>query len=58
MKPEVINALKVLIEQESIGDFVYDIREREGEGWDGPRVVAFSDAVQVLSEFLKEREQL
>jgi hypothetical protein len=28
-----------------LGDLVYDVREREGEGWDGPSVNAWGNAV-------------
>ncbi len=28
-----------------LGDLVYQIREREGQGWDGPAVKAWSEAV-------------
>lgn len=28
-----------------LGDLVYEVREREGRGWDGPAVKAWSDAV-------------
>ena len=30
----------------NLGDLAYEIREREGKGWDGPAVAAWSDAVQ------------
>lgn len=45
---EVREALKVLFEAESIEDYVYAVRERECEGWEGLRVVAFGDAYQTL----------
>lgn len=51
---EVREALKVLFEAESIEDYVYAVRERECEGWEGPRVVAYGDACQTLKAFIKE----
>jgi len=52
-------AIKILIEDEFLGDFVYDIRERclddefKGNSWDHPRVLRFNDAVNRLREELK-----
>lgn len=39
------------LERESFGDFIYEIREREGRNWDGPRVKAFSAAVDILRRY-------
>ncbi len=39
---------------ESIGDRVYDIRERECLGWDGPRVKAWGEASVTLSRLRDE----
>lgn len=36
-----------------LGDLVYDIREREGEGWDGPAVAMWSNAVMAANVALK-----
>lgn len=38
----------------NLGDRVYDVREREGLGWEGPSVKAWSDAVSDAREILKE----
>jgi len=43
-------ALRTLV-SERIGDFIYRIRDREMKGWDGPRVNAWSDAVQVVEKY-------
>ncbi len=40
-----IDVLKALFDVCDLGDMIYDIREREGEGWDGPLVVKWGDAV-------------
>ena len=43
-------ALQTLV-SEGIGDFTYTIRDRELKGWNGPRVTAWSDAVQVIEKY-------
>lgn len=53
LSPELLAALRTL-DEESIGDFVYTIREREGLGWDGPRVVAWSHAAQTIKKVVAE----
>ncbi len=48
---ELLVALKTL-DDESIGDFIYNIREKEGLGWDGPRVAAWGKACTVIREIV------
>ncbi len=45
--PELLEALIALTTNKhlSLGDLVYHIRDRELEGWEGPSVKAWSDAV-------------
>lgn len=43
-------ALRTLLD-ESIGDFVYQIRDRELKGWDGPRVAAWSEACRMVEKY-------
>jgi hypothetical protein len=38
----------------SIGDYVYDVRDRELKGWDGPRVTAWGSASQLITTIAKE----
>jgi hypothetical protein len=38
----------------SLEDCVYDVRERECLGWDGPAVKAFSDACMLAAEALND----
>ncbi len=47
-------ALRGLMESKflDLGDMVYQVREREGLGWDGPAVVAWSKAVQDAKQAL------
>lgn len=45
--PELLAALECLFSNPyiSLGDLVYHIRERELQGWDGPAVTAWGNAV-------------
>lgn len=43
----LLAATRVLL-KESLGDFIYDVRSHEALGWEGPRVVAWSNACVVL----------
>jgi len=54
--PRLLEALKSLMTHEHVdlGGLVYEIREREGLGWDGPSVKAWSDAVTEAREAIKE----
>lgn len=50
---KAIEALKLLNRGATIGDFVYQIRDSELKGWDGPRVKAWSDGAVLAAEVLK-----
>lgn len=41
--PELLEALQKLM-REPLGDFIYDIRDSEMQGWDGPRVTNWGEA--------------
>lgn len=45
---EILADLAVVNEISPLGDRIYDVREREGLGWEGPKVTAYSKAVQRL----------
>ena len=47
------DALQVLLD-EYFSDWVYDIREREGKGWDGPRVIAYGEACSAIENYMKQ----
>lgn len=56
-----MQALRIVVIDESLGDFVYAVREKTlsdvsyaGSSWDHPRVKAFSDAVQILTEYVHD----
>ncbi len=46
------------LHRESVGDFTYDIRDREGLGWEGPRVKAWSDAASVIRKYARPAPDL
>lgn len=52
---DAIAALRALMTNPciSLGDQIYAVREREGEGWDGPAVKAWSAAVMAAENVLK-----
>lgn len=57
LKQDLFTALKAVGEMDDVhplGDTVYDIREREALGWEGPKVTRWSNA---LSELQKLREK-
>ena len=45
---ELLGALLLLTGNPHIdlGDLIYQVREREGEGWDGPAVLAWGEAIR------------
>lgn len=45
-------ALKTMNDLHDFGDAVYAVRESEGKGWEGPGVVAYSAAHQVVRAFM------
>ena len=50
---EALQVLHDLNEIRNLGDFIYDIREREGLGWEGPKVQAWSDACKRATQLLQ-----
>lgn len=54
-------AIKILIKDESIGDFIYAVRERAAQDsanpyntWDHPRVINYGLAIERLKQELNE----
>ena len=45
--------LKGLLDM-NIGDYVYDIREREAKGWFGPKVTRYSNLIKTAEELTNE----
>lgn len=56
--PRLLAALKGVAQHPDIalGDCIYDVREREGEGWEGPRVKAWGEAVHEAEAAIKAAE--
>lgn len=48
-----LGILRDLFEVRSLGDYVYDIRERECENWDGPLVTKWGDACARAQKLLE-----
>lgn len=59
-------ALKVVVKDEHLADYIYHVREHAmgsgdgytGESWNHPRVKRFSEAVTVLENYVKENERM
>lgn len=41
----------------NLGDLVYQVRDRELQGWEGPAVIAWSNAVTAANEVLKRARE-
>jgi hypothetical protein len=54
--PDLLEALQGLFSNPHIhlGDLVYMVRDRECEGWDGPAVKQWSDAVMAAQTAIKK----
>ena len=52
--PDDLAKAILALDAESVGDFIYHIRDRELLGWDGPRVTAWSDACATIYKYAKE----
>ena len=57
MSAELNEALRELLRQ-NIGDYVYDVRERELMGWEGPKVKAWSHACEVVRKHIESVDAL
>ena len=44
----------LLLVQEPLGDFAYNIREHELKGWDGPRVKNWGEGARLAEEVARE----
>lgn len=56
MTPELKSALQILLNEGLDDKFIYDVRENEMQGWDGPRVTAASNAIKVIKEAMNGSE--
>lgn len=57
--PEMLAALKAITSNPylHLGDLVYNIRDRELKGWEGPAVKAWSDAVMKVNAAILKAER-
>lgn len=55
MPRNIIDTLRDLLSF-APGDRIYDVREREGLGWDGPRVKLYAQVIREIEEFTNETE--
>ncbi len=51
--PDPIQVLRDLFEAGGLEDHFYAIREREGHGWEGPRMVKWGRACEAAKELMK-----
>lgn len=47
---ELRTAFRTLLDEGLDDSFIYRVRDKEMEGWDGPRVTAASNAIKVIKE--------
>jgi hypothetical protein len=47
-----LQALEKLVSAAALEDVIYEVREREGQGWNGPLVTAWSDGCTLVREAL------
>jgi hypothetical protein len=52
-----LEVLRELFQVTPLGDYVYNIREREGLGWDGPKVVAWGNACERAKQLLDRPDE-
>lgn len=49
-----LQVLRDLFAVRDLGDLIYDIREQEGLGWEGPRVCQWNDVIRRARQLLKD----
>lgn len=50
---DLIKGVRLLRFAASLGDFVYNIREHELQGWDGPKVKAWGEGCRLIDLAMK-----
>lgn len=45
--------LRELLTDFNLGQYVYDIRDREGQGWSGPRTYRFSQLIEAAEKLME-----
>ena len=51
---ELESVIVVINELNNLSDAIYDVRDREGEGWEGPKTKAYGEAISKLRALPKE----
>ena len=46
--------LQALVKYANLDQLVYDVRADEGQGWEGPAVIAVGEAVEAIQNYVKE----
>ena len=51
---ELESCIVVINELNNLSDAIYDVRDRELKGWEGPKTKAYGEAISKLRALLKE----
>lgn len=51
---ELQSVIVVINELNNLSDMIYDVRDRELKGWEGPKTKAYGEAISKLRALLKE----
>ena len=51
---ELESVIVVINELHNLSEAIYDVRDRELKGWEGPKTKAYSEAISKLRALLKE----
>lgn len=55
-KMDFFELVREINDIENIADRIYDVREREGKGWEGPKTMRYGELVTELEARLKGKE--
>jgi hypothetical protein len=51
---ELQSVIVVINELNNLSDAIYDVRDRESKGWEGPKTKAYGEAISKLRALLEE----
>lgn len=49
---ELLDAIRAVNRIQDLGDSIYEVREREGLGWEGPLVTEYNKSVEIIKKHL------
>lgn len=52
---DLISDIRIVNKLHNLGNAIYDVREREGEGWKGKKVTDYSNAVSRIMKIIGEQ---